>query len=65
MSDADRNQALQPFLVDKAAIKPATETNSNVEQVRTVGAASATEEKTCDPLDLVRCAPYSTSISPP
>ena len=39
MSDADRNQALQPFLVDKAAIKPATETNSNVEQVRAVGGA--------------------------
>ena len=39
VNGADPNQALQPFLVDKAAIKPATETNSNVEQVRTVGAA--------------------------
>ena len=39
VSGADPNQALQPFLVDKAAIKPATVTNSNVEQVRAVGSA--------------------------
>ena len=30
---------LRPFLVDKAAIRPATKTNSNVEQVRAVGGA--------------------------
>ena len=30
---------LPPFLVDKAAIRPATKTNSNVEQVRAVGGA--------------------------